>query len=320
MEDSHFERIKKDVEKAIKKINIGGLKGQALHKFLRAAITSLYFKWIEKKEHKIDDAIKKLDEDIHNHLVLKAEVEEEKAIRLIIKDHVMLFTTIHSVLLFEKHDIFQLKDVVIPTFRKLAKKKGLGADTTKEITKALDFVVEKWEKQVNSLRKSINAVWQTSQGHAGTALTGFNLIHGEDNFFSRLKERHLFKDTMRDEKIIEAHVDKLMHIKDKKDLDKITETIKKEGGKMANEFNILTKFLMATWEHLDTKLAEVQKLVSEASGKHELPEKDLNQMNAIYHLVQDKLNRDYLHALRIEDKQLEAYVARLDKEVNTIKK
>ena len=105
MKKEDFDKLKKAIEKAMGKTHLAGIKAEALHEHLRAGMTNLHFKWIEKDEKKVEVILEALKTDIAQHFVTKAESEEHKAVHYIVKELYWMYATMHSIMLFEKHDI-----------------------------------------------------------------------------------------------------------------------------------------------------------------------------------------------------------------------
>jgi len=322
MDDISFAKIKKELNDAINDVSIAGLKGMQLHSFLRAAITNLHFKWIQKKESRTDDIFKKLSDDVKSHLVAKVEKEEYQAVHMIVMDHVYLYLTLRSILLyFEKN--LEDTDKMIKAFTNLCEKKGVPKDQVEEITKILNKTVDRWMEGITGFRANINSVWNSARGTFGSnmaiGLTLFEKMHTE-GYFTRRKERSTFKEWIKDEYELYNITSRLKHAQKKEDLEKMLRDIEQKTTEMANDFNIFTKLLFATWNRVNENMHKLVKVVADAASVHELPAKDSEQMKELLELINTKVNERHLHSLRISDKQLEALLEKAKEGISRVRK
>jgi hypothetical protein len=304
MEETNFNKLKAEVAKAMGKAHLGGIKGEVLHEHLRGAITRMHFKWIERGEMRIEDVLKELDENIKEHLVVKSEKAEHKAVHLIVKDFVQLYFTMHSLLLFEKNDLEEFQKF-IKEFRKFATARGLAKDVVNKTVALLKDVAKVWKDEIEEFRKMVNSVWARAKGDKGWSLTAFERMHKE-GYFVRYQERKMFRQTLKDEKKVEALVDKVHKIKSAEELDKVLAAVHEDEIEIVRDFQRIEQFLFNTWDHVLGEMNRFVKIVADAAGIHELPATDSDQMRELHVMIADRLNEQYLHALRIDDKQVEA--------------
>jgi len=322
MDQKLYAQLKKEIDEAFGKIHMAGIKGEALNEFIRATVTKLHFKWIQKGEGRIEGILAQMEKDIEQHLVVKVEAEEYKIVHSLIKDHIFLYATLHSILIFEKNDLGELNQLK-DEFRKVCEKKGMPADIVKEVMTALDDAVNKWKAHVDEFRSSVNSVYNNSRGTFGSntlvGLSLFQKLHN-DGYMARLKERTTFMEAYRDNKRIADIKKKLGQVSDKKELEKLINDLTARVKEMTNDFNIIAKFLFATWNHLDQNMAQLAQIVTKAAGVHELPQADMQQMNELLELINLKLNEKFLHSLRISNKQVEAINEDVRKDIDVLKK
>ena len=318
MEDKEFNRLKQEVVDAMKKIHLGGLKGEVLHEHIRSIATNLHFRWIEKNEMKIEDLITKLDEDIKNHLVTKAENDEEHAVLLIIKDYIMLYLTVHSIMLYEKRDLAEIGEMA-KEFKRLCRKKGIPDDVAKQVGDIMKKGADEWKAELEDLRKMINSVWAKANERSGWALSAFSKMHKE-GFFIRYQERKRFKDALRNASDVNASEKKIRKVQSKEELIKIfTGWFEKEKN-IANDYRLIAKMLFNTWAHITGQLSRILSITVDAQKIHELPKSDADQMVELHNIIIENLDKKYLHALRIDDKQLEAIYSDVSHEIEGIRK
>ncbi len=315
----------KDVEKAIQeargKIHLGGLRGESLRAFLRAAITNLHFKWIQKKERNIGNSLENFKKDIEKHLVLDAENDEIKAVKNIVKDYTYLYLTLHSLLLFEKYDLEQFEKFV-EKLTNFAEKKKLDKEAVRNCVNVLTESANMWKNDIEQLRKMINSVFERAEGKSGWALTMFEKMHKE-GFFIRYQERKHFKEAIHDEKTFEKAMKKVSgggQIKNLDELKNLMNSIKDKEKEMAYDFLIVYKMLFETWDSITKQMITLLGLTEAAAKQHEIPTKDYEKMVNLHNLIVKNLDEDYLHALRIDDKQLEGTYSEVMARIERLKK
>jgi len=316
MDEAQFAKLKEAVSKAMGDTHLGGLKGEVLHEHIRGMITRLHFKWEQKGTERVKGVLDDLEKDIEEHLVIKAGSAEEKAVKMLIRDHVLLYYTMHSLLLFEKKDILEVEDFA-KKLKKDFEKKGIPKDTAKFAIKIFEDAIKAWREEIVNLREEINSVFARAKGRTGWSLGFFEKMHSADGFFLRFKERRLFGQTLRDERLIEKNANKLASVKSKEELERILKSFGEETQEIVKDFVIIHKVQMATWDELTQHMNRLVEIVAKAAGIHELPLNDEQEMDQLYSLINDKLNEQYLHALRIDVKQLEAIIAELDDKVKS---
>ncbi|MBW2965231.1 hypothetical protein KY363_07275 [Candidatus Woesearchaeota archaeon] len=304
MEEAEFNKLKKEISEGVKKIHLGGIKGEVLHSHIRAAVTNLHFKWIEKKEMKAEHIIEQLEKDIEQHLVSKAELDLNNSLHLIIRDYIYLYLTAHSMLLYEKRDLEDVQKFA-KDFRELCKKKGLPSDLVKQLTDIMDKGINEWKTEIEEFRKIVNAVWAKAEGRQSWALTTFSRMHKE-GYFVRYQERKHFKDAVKEASKLEKNEKKLAHVQSKEQLIKEFTSWYDRMKSMTNDFTIVAKLLFNTWEHITMQMGKILDITVKAASIHELPAKDQEQMVELHNTIVGGLNKKFLHALRIDDKQLEA--------------
>jgi hypothetical protein len=318
--DKRLAELEKKVKEAQGKVHLGGLKGERLNAFVRAAITSMHFKWIQKKESRAEDDLDKLKQDIAQHLVIAAEDEEMKAVQLIVQDYMYLYLTLHSLLLYEKHDLEEF-GVFVGKLAKFCEKKKIDKAVVQDMTKVLHDVAEGWKKDVEELRQMINAVFAKTQDRNGWSLGMFNRLHKE-GYFIRYQERKRFKDTIRDEKKVATALKTVEagHIKSIDDLKKIVAGVGTTEKEINVDFETIYKMLLNTWNHITSMMGELLRVTKSAASAHELPERDMDDMLKLHNMIVENLEEGYLHALRLDDKQLEGTYSEVMDRIEELKK
>ena len=322
MDDIQFAKIKKQIEETISETRLAGVRAEVLHAFLRAALTKMQFKWIQKKEAKVQDIFGQMEQNIHNHLVTIVETEEYNAVSLIVKDHLLLYFALHSTLLYERKDLEDLNHIV-KEFQKTCEKKGLSKDIVKDIMATLNTAIDAWKAHIEDFRSNINNVYNSARGTFGSSaligLSAFEKMHKE-GYFARLKERSTFMEAYKDNHRLDAVMSKLKNISDRKELEKILGDIRDKEKEIAHDFTILAKLLFMTWMRIDENMQRLVQIVAKAAEVHELPARDSDQMKEILTLVNEKVNEKHLHSLRISNKQIETMMADVEKEITGIRK
>jgi len=317
MDDDKFNQLKDEIKKAMGKTHLGGIKGEVLHKHLRQMTTDLHFKWIEHKSSDTEKLLKELDSNIGEHLVTKAEDDEHKAVHLLVKNHVYLYLTIHSLLLFEKHDLEEMTETA-ERFAKFCKKKRVDDETVKKIKDMLLEIGADWKKDFDKFRQELNATWARAKGGQGWSNAFFERMRTE-GYFSRLKEKRLFHHAVKDEAAVEKATGKLKQVKSKEELVKAFELAEKKEKEITRDFEVIFKFIFASWDHIEEQNNALLKAVADAVGIHELPHDDVDKMNELHHTITDELDKKYLHDQRIDDSQLESIYSEYVSEVKAIK-
>jgi hypothetical protein len=318
--EKKFRTLDAEISKARGKIHLGGIKGQALHKNIRAAFTKLHFKWIQKKENKLEQDIEKFKADIEQHLVLSSETHGIKAIEMMVKEYSLLYLTMHSLMLYEKYDLQELSNL-IEKMTKMQQKKHIDKDVILHIASMLKDEANAWKDDIEKLRMMINSVFEKSEGKAGWALTTFQAMHKE-GFFIRYQERSKFRDLLKDEKKIEKAL-KMIESKDQiktiDDLKKVMGTVETEEKEMANTFTVIYKMLLNSWNHITDLMAMYLELNKGGMQAHELPAAFVEKMGRLHDIIMKNLDQEYLHALRIDDKQLEGEYGDVLKRIEALK-
>jgi HEPN domain-containing protein len=320
MDEAQFAKLKAEVSKAMGDTHLGGLKGEVLHPHIRGMVTRLHFKWIQKGTERVKGVLDELEKNVEQHLVIKAGTAEEKAVKMIIRDHILLYFTLHSLMLFEKKDMNSIGDFAKKLKREF-EKKGVPKDTAKFAVKVFEDAIKSWRAEIENLREEINSVFARAKGRTGWSLGFFEKMHSADGYFIRFKERRLFGETLRDERLIEKNMNALAGVKSKEELERILKSFGEETQEVVKDFTIIHKVQLATWDELTQHMNRLIEIVAKAAGIHELPMNDQKQMDELYALINEKLNEQYLHALRLDVKQLEAIISDLDSSVqNEIKR
>ncbi|MBN1543921.1 hypothetical protein JW898_00485 [Candidatus Woesearchaeota archaeon] len=318
MEEAKFNELKKEVAEGLRKLHLGGLKGEVLHEHLRAAATSFHIRRIEKYEMRADKIIDQLEEHIRQHLVSKAELDEKNAVHLIVRDYVYIYLTVHSILLYEKRDLNEI-GVLANEFRKMCKKRALPEDVAKQVYEIMKKGADEWKAEFEDFRKILNSVLAKAEGRAGWTLTAFEKMHTE-GYFVRYQERKRFRDALRNASKAEADVNKLRKVKTKDDLTKLFTSWYDQERNITNDYRVVAKLIFNTWDHITQQMAKLLETTIKATKIHELPARDQEQMVELHNLIVGGLEKKFLHALRIDDKQLEAIYSDVVSQVEEVRK
>jgi hypothetical protein len=305
-EEDKLHRLEKKISEAKHKIHLGGLKGQALHRHIRAAFIKLHFRGIQKRETTLEKDLDKFRSDIEKHMVISAEDDETKAVELIVKEYSLLYLTMHSLLLYEKYDIAEFGKF-IEKLTKFQQKKHLDKAVVEQFASIMTDDAEAWRQDIESLRKLINSVFEQAKGKEGWALTLFNKMH-QEGFFIRYQERKKLRETLKDENKVEKAVKRIERpdqIKSIDDIKKLMSEIKEEEKEMAEGFTVIYKMLLNSWDNITNVMSTLLDITKKAANVHEIPAADVDIMGKLHDLIVDNLDGEYLHALRIDDKQLE---------------
>jgi len=302
MDEKQFKDVLDEFHKAESIVRIGGVKGEVLHPFIRQVVENYRFKRLQKRETTITKNLEELKRDIEQHLVVKSEKAEYNVIRDMIKEYVMLYFTLHSMHLFERDSLQRLAGD-IDAFKKM-----LHNTPNPEVKKAIENIIDGWKDELENERKLINSTWHKAIGGTGWAGTLFQTLHNE-GFFTRRKERVLFKQAVKDKQLIEKEISKLAGHPSIDGLKKTLKEITDKEKEMAQDYKVLWRFLTSTWDHVGEYYfgdkEGLFKQVLRAVGLHELPQRDAAQVEQIANLFKH-LDEKLLHGLRIEVKQLEA--------------
>ncbi len=318
MEPAEFDKLMKEISDKTEKIGFGNLKGHVLHEHLRAITTNLHFKWIEKNEMKIETYLAELEQEIGKHLVTDAEDDISKTVHKIIRDYILLFITVNSILLFEKRDLEDINHL-IKDFEKTCETKGISGELVKEITTLMQQGLDEWKAELADIRKMINSVWAKAEGRGGWALTAFSKMHKE-GYFVRYQERKRFKDAIRNASKVETTEKQLKKAKSKEAFVKVFTSWFQREETIAKDYKIVAKLLFNTWSHITQEMGTLLQITVNATKIHELPIRDQEQMTQLHNAIISSLQKKYLHALRIDDKQLEAIYSEVQAELNKAKK
>ncbi|MBW2972596.1 hypothetical protein KY359_06170 [Candidatus Woesearchaeota archaeon] len=316
MEKKKFEKLKQKISEAMGKTHLGGIRGESLHTHMRAFATTLHFRSLQKREASIDKHLKELQTAIDGHLVTQAEDKEHKIIKLVVRDHITLYYTLHSLLLYEKHDLEEL-DKIVKDFKKMCQTKGLAKDVIRNAANLLNELADDWKAEFDDFREMVNSVWATAKGGEGFALRAFEALH-KGGYLARLAERRAFREALKDEQAVENIADKLHKVKSKDDLEKELGKAKEKEKEMVQDFKKISQFLFTTWKRVIKNMRTLIILIAKSVGIHELPTADSEQMHELEDLIVNKLNEKYLHALRIDDKQLEAIYVDVKKDIASL--
>lgn len=298
VQDSIIKRID-DIEH---KLKAAGIKGEKLHEHLRAMLESYRFKRIQKGAKHLEDALEELKKHIEEHLVIKSEDDEYKILVILLKEITYLYFTLHSLHLFEKHDLNELRDFVNEFDKKF---ENVDKAVIKEFQDNMHKILDEWESELENERKLINSVWAEAEGRQGFGLVTFMKTHNL-NYMARRNTRSMFKDTLRDESAVEKNIDRLKKVKSAEELKNLLAEIETKEREMTEDYSKIWKFIDAWWESVGKKLDEFVKIIYQAAAGHELPSDDPKQVQEIKKLILEKLDKKFLQGLRIEVKQLEA--------------
>ena len=178
-----------------------------------------------------------------------------------------------------------------------------------------------WKEDIEKLRMMINSVFEKSEGKAGWALTTFQAMHKE-GYFIRYQERSKFRDILKDERKIEKAlktIESKDQIKSIDDLKKVMGAVETEEKEMANTYTVIYKMLLNSWDHITQLMASYLDLNKGAMQAHELPQAFVEKMGKLHDVIIKNLDQEYLHALRIDDKQLEGEYGEVLKRIDAFK-
>ncbi|MBW2967685.1 hypothetical protein KY362_04310 [Candidatus Woesearchaeota archaeon] len=299
MEETQVSSTDKKIGKADHKRKAAGIKGEVLHPHIRYVIERRRFRYIHKGEKNIDKHLNALRADVQKHLVVNAEKEEEKTLKAIASEFSLIYLALHSLHLYERYDIQEMEELI----KQLKKKLGKLDDGTKA---KIEAQANDWLAELDKERKIINAIYKESEGGQGFALTMFKHMH-KDNVFTYVRERMLFNHAKKSEKFIEADEKIIRKAQDGTAVMQLLEHIEVKTKRMADDFRRLWMFIGNSWETVITKIAELEGIVLEATKARELPQVDAEQIPQFEARLK-ALEKDLLHGLRIELKQLTADV------------
>lgn len=302
MEKELQDKIIKSIDEDMHKLKAAGIKAEVLHEHLRSAIESYRFKRIQKGAKQLEKALEDLKKHIEAHLVIKSEDDEYKILVTLIKEICYTYFTLHSLHLFEKHDLNELHHFV-DEFGKRFKNIDKGA--LNEFQNNMHKVLDEWETEFEKEREQINSVWAEAEGRQGFALTVFMKTHNL-NYMARKNMRSLFRETLKDESTVEKHIDRLKAVKNADQLRDVLNEIEVKEKEITEDYSKVWSFIDAWWQSVTKKMGEFVKLVYQAAIGHELPSDDPKQIQEITKLIVERLDKSFLQGLRIEIKQLEA--------------
>jgi hypothetical protein len=312
MDEDVKKKITGLIDKAIGEIKIAGVKGDQLFAFLRSVTENYRFKRKQHGEAAIQEGLDDLVKSIEAHLVIESEKEEEGVLKHEIKEIVLIYLILHSIHLFERRDLLDLKKMVKEFEEHFP---HVDKETAKEFKDSMHAIIKEWEDELEAERKMINAVWAEAKGDKGWALSMFKKLHSE-GLLSRLKERSLFKDTLHEAKAVENQIEKLGSVKNRDELKALLGKVEKEEKEMTFDFEKLWQFVEMSWETVNSKLDKLVEIIHAAVFAHELPELDEKDTLEVKGLIINKLDEKMMAALRREIKQLEAIDTDVKSEVD----
>jgi hypothetical protein len=296
------DKIIKSVDEAMHKLKAAGVKAEVLHEHIRSALESYRFKRIQKGAKHLEKELEEFKKHIEAHLVIKSEDDEYNILVTLIKEIVYIYFTLHSLHLFEKHDLNELRQF-IDDFEKRFKNIDKGA--LKVFQDNMRKILDEWAAEFEKEREKINSVWAEVEGRQGFALTVFMKTHNL-NYMARKNMRSLFRETLKDEATVEKYIDRLKAVKNADQLRDVLTEIEVKEREMTEDYSKVWSFIDAWWQSVTKKMEEFVKLVYQAAAGHELPSDDPKQVQEITKLIVERLDKNFLQGLRIEIKQLEA--------------
>lgn len=302
------EKIDEYIKDAIGEVDLGGVKGKVLHEHIRSVLTTLRLKWIQQGETNVENHMAALEKDLEEHLVIEAEKEVLKEIKIIVKELARIYLVFYAFMLYQREDLKELKTSIEDIAKKMEGK--LSPDRVKELRKIFTDLAEEWEDELTKFRDQLNSIWATAKGNAGFALALFEKTH-KQGFFLRYQERKKFKDALRKTNLVDDHFDALEKVKSTETLKELLGNIETDEETAVEDFELLDKMLGSTWDTVNKEFQQLAKMIHKAVYDRELPQEDEKFMVDVREAIVRKLNKQYLHALQIDEQQLLDYVGNI---------
>lgn len=316
MEEADYKKYLELLEKLAHKCHLAALKGTADFEFARSVTTHFEIRAEEKELVNAEDDLKKLEAEIEEHLVQKAEGEEYNVLKNISKAIKNLYLSIFNMLIFERAEIRDLEAFVDGA---MAQFKEGAEEFKKEIAKVALGLAREWHDDLKKIMSGVHAVEATAKDRKTIALGLTKALHTHGaSFMKRRQEQNLIKHARKEgDKAHEEGIRILQRkFHSKEEAEKILEAMEEDEKKSIEEYEKAFKLLATDWEFAFEEFDKLSGLVDTAAKEHELPTRDPAQMDEIHKLLIAKLVAPFGHSLQEGVNQLDSMVRELESHLN----
>ncbi|MFH1064696.1 MAG: hypothetical protein V1729_06440 [Candidatus Woesearchaeota archaeon] len=318
MKDKDYKKFLELLEKLAHKCHLVALKGTMTLDMARSIATNLEVRFEEKELVHADSELKKLEAEIKEHLVSKAEKSEIKVLTNIVKAIKNLYLSMFNVLVFERKEILDLDEFVTDVMKDIP-----SSDFKKEVAKMIQGLVNKWQDNLRSMHQAANGVFAAAKERKSVALMVTDMLHTHGaGYMKRLQEQRLLKDAHKEEVKAQKTGKKITKRKfhSKEEAEKLLAQMEVDETKSIEEYKKACKLLALDWEFGLEELDRLEATVGSAVKAHELPSMDDEQLREIRHRVLQKLIEPFTHSIEQGVNQLNALKNNLDSHTKGLNK